>query len=43
MEALEAPEVWTGQPVREGAFTPALSLEREGYNAGGGYLLPREG
>lgn len=43
MEALEAPDGWTGQPVREGAFTLTLSLEQEGYDTGGGYLLPREG
>lgn len=39
----QEPAMWTGQPVREGAFTLTLSLEREGYDAGGGYLFPQEG
>lgn len=44
VEALEqAPAEWTGRPVREGAFTLTLSLEQEGYDAGGGYLIPQEG
>ena len=43
VEALEQdPAEWTGQPVREGAFTLTLSLEQEGYDTGGGYLIPQE-
>lgn len=43
VEALEQdPAEWTGQPVREGAFALTLSLEQEGYDTGGGYLIPQE-
>ncbi len=39
----QEPAMWTGQPVQEGAFTLTLSLEQEGYDAGGSYLFPQEG
>lgn len=43
VEALEQdPAEWTGQPVREGAFTLTLSLEQEGYDSGV-YLIPQKG